>query len=61
MYELEAVSPEQLQQYLRAAIEFVLDRDAFEHEVEREKRAATFLVGVKRFINDTLKDMKIED
>lgn len=37
VYELEALHPETLQEILRDTIESVIDREAFQHEVEQEK------------------------
>jgi hypothetical protein len=42
-YELEAVDPSTLQQMLERAIESVIDRDAFNAEIEAEKADAAFL------------------
>ena len=41
--ELEALKPEQLQTILRNAIDAVLDVDAFNREIDREKEDAVFL------------------
>jgi hypothetical protein len=40
VYELEAVPPRTLQQMLRDALESVIDREAFDHEVANEQRDA---------------------
>src|SRR5262249_28025168 len=47
-YELEAVPPATLQSYLREAINSVLDVNAFNAEVEAEKRDAAHLAAVRR-------------
>jgi hypothetical protein len=46
-YELEAVPPDTLQDYLRKTIEAVIDTDAFNAEVNEEKRDARFLARVR--------------
>jgi hypothetical protein len=48
VFELEAIPPDTLQQYLRDAIDQVLDVDAFNAEVDSEKKDAAFLDGVRR-------------
>jgi hypothetical protein len=52
VFELEAVSPQQLQDLLHQAIDAVLDVDAFNAEVEEEKRDAARLVGVRHRMKD---------
>ena len=42
-YELEAVPPNTLRDLLRAAIESVIDRQAFAEEIEAEKADAAML------------------
>jgi ParB-like chromosome segregation protein Spo0J len=48
VFELEAIPPATLQQYLRGAIENVIDLDAYNAEVEREKQDAAYLDTVRR-------------
>ena len=48
VYELEAVPPEELQAILRTAIDSVLDIEAFNAEIDREKEDAVHLDGVRR-------------
>lgn len=48
VYELEAIDPATLQELLTAAIDSVLDRAAFNEELDREKEDAHFLEGVRR-------------
>jgi hypothetical protein len=48
VFELEAVSPEELQQLLTDAIEDVLDRDAFDAETAAEREEAAFLDGARQ-------------
>jgi hypothetical protein len=47
-YELEAVPPVQMQQVLRDAVEEVLDRAAFEAEVEQEEKDAAELEVIRK-------------
>jgi hypothetical protein len=47
-YELEAIPPQALQQYLRDKIDAVLDPDALNAEVEREKQEAAYLDVLRR-------------
>jgi len=54
VFELEAVPPEQLQELLRRAIDSVLDVNAFNAEVEAEKRDAGQLAGIRRALGDSL-------
>jgi ParB-like chromosome segregation protein Spo0J len=48
VYELEALSPEVLQSELRAAIDSVIDCDAFNHEIEAERQDAAELDEIRR-------------
>lgn len=57
VFELESISPEVLQNITRAAIEAVIDRDAFDAEVEAEKQDAAFLEGVRRTACESLKEL----
>ena len=58
-WEVEALEaragPETLQQMLRDAIDAVIDVDAFNHEVEAEKKDAAWLAGVRRLALEALK------
>jgi hypothetical protein len=56
-YELEAIQPQQLQQWLRNAIDSVLDVDAFNREVEREKQDAAHLEALRRHVARSLPDI----
>lgn len=47
VYELEAVAPATLQQMLRDKIDSVIDRQAFQHEVEQEQRDAAEIANVR--------------
>jgi hypothetical protein len=57
VYELEALHPEDLQSLLRNAIDKVIDVDAFNAEVDREKEDAAFLDGVRRTVQAMLGDI----
>jgi hypothetical protein len=54
VFELEAVPPAELQALLRRAIDSVIDVEAFNAEVDREKQDAAFLDGVRRAAQRTL-------
>lgn len=56
-FELEAISPEELQRILREAIDSVLDVKAFNAEIESEKRDAAHLEVVRRVIQEQLRDV----
>lgn len=55
VFELEAVAPEDLQQLLTDAIDAVIDRDAFNYELDQEKADAAKLEGVRRIALDDLR------
>ena len=61
VFELEALPPETLQAILRQHIEAVIDRDAFDAEIEAERRDAKFLAGVRNTVNDVLSDIDFEE
>jgi hypothetical protein len=48
VFELEAIPPDRLQGLLTEVIDGVLDVDAYNHEVEEEKKEAAYLAGVRR-------------
>jgi ParB-like chromosome segregation protein Spo0J len=52
VFELEALPPEQLQHYLREAIDSVLDVAAFNAEIAFEKRDAAQLHGIRQTLKD---------
>lgn len=54
VYELEAVSPSDLQSMLSKVIDSVIDVDAFNTELEAEKLDATFLQGVRNQVTDAV-------
>ena len=51
-YELEAVSPEELQAILAETNDSLLDADAFNAELEAEKEDAVYLAGLREIIRD---------
>lgn len=55
-YELEALSPVTLQEILRETIESVIDREAFEHEVEQEKQDARRLHETRQRVLRSLQE-----
>jgi len=57
---LEALEPNDLKEILRASIESVLDMDAFNEEIELEKRDAHFLMGVRNSTREAMLGMDIE-
>ena len=61
VYELEALTPEQLQDSLTEAIDSVIDIEAFNSELDAEKQDAAFLQGVRHSIVDTLKGLDFID
>jgi hypothetical protein len=54
VFELEAVPPNRLQEILTEAIDNVIDVDAFNAEVEREKQEAAYLDGVRQVVKTSL-------
>lgn len=59
VYELEALTPEQLQAELTAAIDGVIDVAAFNHELDLEERDAAQLQGVRNIVCETLKTVNL--
>jgi hypothetical protein len=59
VFELEAVSPEDLQAILRNSIDTVIDVGAFNAEVDAEKRDAAHLGGIRRHVHKTLKGINL--
>lgn len=60
VYELEAIPPEQLQEILRRTIDQVLDVDAFNAEIEAEKRDAVQLEAVRRVVCERLGEIRLQ-
>lgn len=54
VYELEALEPGDLQQQLRDAIDSVLDVQAFNHELDREREDAAFIENARRRVHAAL-------
>jgi len=53
-YELEALRPEDLQRVLREAIDAVIDREAFNAELDQERRDAAHLSALRCAVRDSL-------
>jgi hypothetical protein len=60
VFELEAIPPDKLQKILEDAIDRVIDRHAFNAELDEEKRDAAFLDGVRRRVHDVLEEYTYE-
>jgi hypothetical protein len=54
VHELEAVPPARLQAILREVIDDVLDLEAFNAEIDAEKRDAARLDAYRRVVHETL-------
>jgi hypothetical protein len=54
VFELESVQPGHLQTMLYNAIDTVIDAEAFNAEIDREKKDAAFLDGVRKVVKQTL-------
>jgi len=59
VFELEALAPTQLQEILAAAIDSVIDVEAFNAEVDAEKVDAGYLEGVRRTITTAIGEMNL--
>src|SRR4051812_15332607 len=59
VFELEALPPNVLQEILRDAIDSVIDIDAFNAELEEEKKDAAYLGGVRNTVHQALKEMEV--
>lgn len=59
VFEVEALKPEELQIILRNAIDSVIDRALFNHELEQEKADSAYLQGVRNTVHDTLKELTL--
>jgi hypothetical protein len=57
VFEVEALSPENLQDILRKAIDGVIDIDAFNYELSEEVTDAEFLEGVRNMVHKSLRDI----
>lgn len=56
VYEMEALSPAQLQDLVRQSIQSVLDLDAFEREQDQERQDAASLGAVRQVVRSALLD-----
>ncbi|MCD6303579.1 MAG: ParB N-terminal domain-containing protein [Planctomycetes bacterium] len=56
VFELEALSPAQLQHLVRQSIQSVLDMDAFEREQDQERQDAQSLAAVRQVVRHALLD-----
>jgi hypothetical protein len=54
VFELEAVSPTRLQEFVRSAVEGVLDMDLFRAELERERQDARELAAYRQQVHRAL-------
>jgi hypothetical protein len=60
VHEVEALDPEDLQNILRKAIDDVIDIDAFNHELNEEKKDSVFLQGLRNTVHESLKRIDLE-
>ena len=56
VFELEAIEPETLQKVLTEAIDSVIDVEAFNHELDREKEDSAKLQAFRESVRDALSD-----
>jgi 5S rRNA maturation endonuclease (ribonuclease M5) len=61
VHELDALTPAQLQEILTNAINDVIDVEAFNAEVDREKKDSVWLDGVRRTVHETLQSRSLEE
>ena len=61
VFELEAIPPDRLQAILREVIHSVLDIDAFNAEIEAEKKDAAHLQGVRKAITERIQDLDLNE
>jgi hypothetical protein len=59
VYELEAVPAAQLQRILHDAIDTVLDVEAFNTEVAKERADANYLISVQRSVKRVLSKLEV--
>ncbi|MDA0589753.1 MAG: ParB/RepB/Spo0J family partition protein [Planctomycetota bacterium] len=60
-WELESLPPATLQEFLREAIRSVMDLDAYNAEVDQERKDAAWLQGVRRTITGALSELTLDD
>ena len=56
VFELEALSPAQLQDLVRQSIQSALDMEAFQREQDQERQDAQSLAAVRRVVRNALLD-----
>jgi hypothetical protein len=59
--ELDALTPAQLQEILTEAIDSVVDVEAFNAEVDREKEDSVWLNGVRRAVYEAIQSLSVEE
>jgi hypothetical protein len=60
VFELEAVSPQDLQGILRRAIDSVIDIKAFNAEIDREAKDARHLEAIRRTVHITMRTVNLD-
>ena len=60
MFEVEALPPADLQRVVSEAIDSVLDIEAFNAELDAERKDAAFLQGVRGSMKDRFADLDFE-
>ena len=55
VHELESLQPQQLVSIVRESVDRILDVDAFNAEIEKEKTDAAYLAGVRKTLQDAMK------
>ena len=61
VYELEAIEPARMQSALVETIDSVIDRTAFNAEIENEKHDSSKLAAIKQNVSDYIADMELDD
>jgi hypothetical protein len=61
VYELEALTPKQLQDALQKSIDTVIDTEAFNRELDAEKEDAYRLQAIRNAAIDSLKSLKFDE
>ena len=60
VFEIDALKPHVLQPILRKAIDSVMDIEAFNSEIDKEKQDAAFLDGARRAVHGVLGEMDFD-
>jgi hypothetical protein len=60
VFELDAVQPGDLERVLTEALDSVIDVEAFNAELDREKNDAAFLDGVRRTVYESLRTLNLD-